>query len=339
MANCFENIIGIRGQCGDVPDPTSGLFVQDLPYIDLKVADSLLEQENSGTQFIKDKLNYAVNIVKSEINSRLMPYYKQKSVLEANVLGYYNEDMNPLPASALYRGIRVYVDQYPYLEFKVSKVALYSSNFTGNKTVNVWDLRTGQLLDSFVVALTAGEISYIEVNRKYYSEKQRLDLFFGYDATGLDSFDTTVNRGTRGCNTCNLNDTNINGRFFSYNAGQIGLATAKLENNMDYTGYSGGLSLQYTVECGTDAFLCSLKDRLAFAILHKFGATVCEEVLFGSRRVNSVTTIDKAKAEGLLPIFETRYINAMDDVLHNLRLPNDICFKCYQAVKSVTRIP
>jgi hypothetical protein len=338
-ANCFENIIGIKGQCGPVVEPSSGLYVQDLPYIDLKVADSLIEQEDSGVQFMRDKLNYAVNQVKNEINTRLMPFYKAKSVLEANVLGFYNEYMDPIASAAQYRGIRVYIDQYPYIEFKVSKVAIYSSDFTGTKEIKVWDLRTGQEVDSFDITLTAGEITYVEVNRKYTSEKQRINLFFGYDASNVDSFDTTVNRGTRGCNTCNSFDTNITGRYFSYNGGQIGLATAKLESNVDFTGYTSGLSLQYTVECGTEAFLCSLKDRLAFGILHKFGVAMCDEVLFGSKRVNSVTTIDVKKATALRDIFENTYQDSMSSISFNLALPNDICFKCNQAVKSVTRIP
>lgn len=339
MTNCFENIIGIKGQCGPITEPSSGLYVQDLPFIDLKVADSVLEQEDSGVQFIKDKLNYSVNIVKSEINSRLMPFYKQKSVIESNVIGYYDEDMAAVAAGAFYRGVRVYIDQYPYLEFKVSKIALYSSDFTGNKTIKVWDLRTGEEIDSFDIAVTAGQITYVEVNKKYYSEKQRINLFFGYEASDVDSFQTSANRGTRGCNTCDMNDTNITGRYFSYNAGQIATGATKIQSNVDFTGYTGGLSLQYSVECGSDAFLCSIKDRLAFAILHKFGVSMCDEVMYGSKRVNSVTTIDKTKAQALKEDFELKYQSAMDDVLWNLSLPNDICFKCKQLVKSVTRIP
>lgn len=339
MANCFENIIGIKGQCGTPVTPSSGLYVQDLPYIDLKVADSLIEQENSGVQFIKDKLNYAVNQVKNEINTRLMPFYKQKSVLESNVIGFYQENMDALPGSAVYRGIRVYIDQYPYMEFKLSKVALYSSNFTGTKTIHVWDLRTGQEVDTFDISLTAGQINYVEVNKKYVSEKQRINLFFAYDATGVDTFNTTANRGYLGCFSCNPFNTDTIGRYFSYNGGQIGLATPKLLNNIDFTGYTSGLSLQYSVECGSEAFLCSIKDTLAFGILHKFGVAMCDEVLYGSRRVNSVTTIDKTKAAALKPEFEDQYQNSLSSILYNLTLPNDICFKCNQAVKSITRIP
>jgi hypothetical protein len=339
MANCFENIIGIKGQCGELVTPTSGLYVQDLPFIDLKVADSVLEEENSGVQFIKDRINYAVNTVKNDINGRLMPFYKQASVLESNLLGFYNEQMASVAAAPVYRGIRIYIDQYPYIEFKVSKVALYSSNFTGTKTIFVWDLRTGQQVDSFPIQLTAGQINYVEVNRKYASEKQRINLFMGYDATDVVSFQSPTNRGLFGCTSCAVGETNFMGRFFAYNAGQIGLATPKLQQNMDFTGYTGGLSIQYTVECGTDAWLCSLKDRLAFAILHKTGVAICDEVLYGSKRVNSVTTIDAKKAAALKEDFEVKYQQAMDNVLWNLKLPNDICFKCYQAVKSVTRIP
>ena len=339
MSNCFTDIIGIKGQCGTPTEPSSGLYVQDLPFFDLKVADKLLETEESNVAFLQDKLNYAYNTVKNEVAVKIAPMFKQKSVLENSSLGWYKEDMNTIAKGAFYRGIKVRIEEYPFLAFKISSIALYSSDFTGNKTIYVFDLKTGQTLDSFEIALIAGEISYVPINRKYLTERQNFDIFIAYDATDVDSFTTTANKPTGGCFTCNRTYDGYNGRYMIFDGGQIAASDAKLASNVDYTGYTSGLSIQYTLECSPDGFICSMKDRLAYAMLHKLGVILCEELLAGSKRINSVTTIDKSKAEYLHPIMAERYETALKDALFNLQAPSDICFRCNQGVKSIIRIP
>lgn len=143
MSNCFENIIGIKGQCGTPETPSSGLYIQDLPFIDLKVADSLLEHEDSNVAYIQDRLNYAYNTVKNELAVKIAPMWKRKSILEDSLMGYYTQDMQALSADAFYRGIKIRIEEHPYLAFKLSGVSLYSSDFTGTKTIYIFDLLTG----------------------------------------------------------------------------------------------------------------------------------------------------------------------------------------------------
>jgi len=63
-------------------------------------------------------------------------------------------------------------------------------------------------------------------------------------------------------------------------------------------------------------------------MLHKFGIIMCEEVIAGSKRMNSITTIDVSKAEYLHGIFTERYHTALKDALGRVTPPNDNCFYC-----------
>ena len=128
-------------------------------------------------------------------------------------------------------------------------------------------------------------------------------------------------------------------RYGLINAGELLSAGTKLESNLSYTGYTGGLSIQYTVECDTDQFICSLKSRLAYSVMLRAGVLILQDVIYGTTRVNSVTTIDREKAEALKEDYELQYSEAIQNALHNVRFPNDICFRCDQRIKVISRIP
>lgn len=336
MQNCFEGIIGIKGACGPLETPSSGLYIQDLPGVDLKLANAVLTEEDSAFQFLRDKINYATSSVVAQLNSLLAPFYKTSSVLENGLLGQFDEFMTALPAAAKYRGITIRIDNYPYLQVNITKIALYSSNFTGNTTIKVYDLITGAELDSFVIAVTAGEVSYVSVNKRYYTERQRMNIFIAYDATAVNAYQSNVFRGAS-CGSCHSNGYGT--RYALINGGEIAVGDSKVLASVDFSGYTGGLSIQYTIGCSNDAWVCSMKDQLAFSVLHKTGVVIMDEVINGSRRVNSITTIDKDKAIALKADFDMIYQENIRQVVQNVRFPNDLCFKCTQRIKSVTRIP
>lgn len=342
MSNCFQDIIGIKGQCGAITEPSSGLYVNDLPYINLQVADALIEQDNiSGVEFIQDKINYAVNAAKAELNSLMMPYYKKKTVLEQGLLGNYDEftHTRTLVSAAKRRGIQIQINNYPYMEFLLTGISLWQTSITGNVTIKVHDLVTGKELDSFDVAVTANQANYVAINKKYLTNGQNFNILISYDATAIDSYQTTLARNQQwtGCSACGTGG--YGSRYAVYNGAEIGTGSSVLYTNLSYPGFSSGLSIQYNIGCSTDGFMCSMKNQLAWAVLHKTGAEICREVVNGSKRVNSVTTIDKEKAAALMEDFETIYKGAIQDVFHNVAIPNDTCFQCNQKVKVISRIP
>lgn len=338
MANCFQDIIGIKGQCGEITPSSSGLYINDLPFMSLKVADAILEDQASGVSFIQDRMNYAVNKVNSELNSLLAPYYKQNSVLESQLFGQIQPFLTAQPAKAVYRGIEIQINKYPYLGFNLTDIIIYSSNFTGNKEIKVFNLITGVEIDSFEIEIVAGEPTMVPINKQYLTNRQWMDIFICYDATDVDTFQTNIYRGQTGCLTCRPFQ-GYGTRYLIVNAGELNLAGPKLKANMNYTNYTGGMSFMYNVDCVNSQFICAMKQQLAFPILHAFGVVMCDEIINGTRRVNSITTVDKDKAKALKEDFEFTYKTGIRDVFNNIRLPNDICFKCNQAIKTISRQP
>lgn len=339
--NCFEEIIGIRGLCAPGEEPTSGLYVQDLPFIDMKTVNAVISEELTAAQYIRNKLNYCVNSVKNTLNLRLQPYFRKRSVVESKIIGAYTENLYNLPQPAQ-AGIRAGViirilDSTPY-ELNLSRINLWTTNFTGPVTIKVHNLITGQEIDSFDIDVTPNTMGYIDINRKFQTDGQRAYYLVSYLTTGINSVQSTISGFVAGCSTC-AGRTGYISRYAILNAVTIADSAAKNISNLEYPGNTAGLSVQYTLNCSTDAFMCTIKDQMAWPILHKLGAEICRDVINGTHRLNSVTTIDIDKAEALKADFEAQYIESMDVMLQSMSIPENTCFRCLRQVRSFTKIP
>lgn len=335
MANCFNELIGIRGTCDE---GTHSLYINDLPYVGLDIANALLGAEDAdGEAYITGRLNYTYNLVKSEIHSLLAPMMKSRTVIENNTLGYYKHEMTALPASAKYRGVRIKLEDFPFLAFKINGVAMFSSNFTGNLPIKVFDMVTGGEIDTFSIAVVAGEISYIPINKEYLTQRQLFDVFFAYNATNIDTYRTSIYAPNSGCYDCNKRSDGYRGKYLTFDGAEANLGSTV--SSTVSQGNSSGLSLKYTIECSMDGWLCSMKDRFAFSMLQRFGVVMMEEILAGSKRMNSVTTIDNDKAQYLHGVFMSNYDKAMTGAIKGIIPPSDVCFHCNSGIRTNVRIP
>jgi hypothetical protein len=334
--SCLDNIIGIDKKCS--PDtPSSGLYLQNLPGVTVKLADVAADEETaSGVDLINEKITYAKDQILQDVREYLLPHMKVNSVIESETVGYYHDNLESVAADVGYRkGIQIKIDHYPYLEFYINSIKLQSAS-SGATSIYIYNLTTGKLLDTIAITTVADVPTEVIVQKAYKTDKQKLNLFIAIDGAAT-TYKSSLSYGqvTGSCTSCSGGYRNS---YAVFNNIMISSGGAFIESNKRSTTYTSGLSVNYSINCSIENFVCNMSNLFAWPILQNTGAELMRELMF-SRRLNSIIIIDKAKNEQMREEFDAEYVKSMDRILKNISIPDDVCFKCKQRVKNVVRVP
>lgn len=333
MIACFDNLVGIRTECGEQVASDSGLYIQDLPYINIKTANAVIQNQDDWEEVLQDKIDIAGNYLINDVKSKLAPVFLQKSVIQNQIAGYYQDNKTTSSGIAgTLKGIQLRVWEYPYLDLFISSISIFTDR-TGVIPILVYDLIQGKLLDTINITGVAGEIVQVDVNKTYRTNGQAMNLFFGYDSTGINNYTTYLyTQGIAGCRTCPRPNSWGNKYVWMY-AKSLPTSAIKVQNSLQSINDTGGLSLVFSLQCSVDKFICQMKNSFAFALMHRAGMEILREVKM-STRMNNIVMLKKDEVDELMGYFETTYNQSMDNILKNLRLPKDICFNCNSVVRT-----
>lgn len=336
--SCFDNLISFKGSCSDTT-PTSGLYLDMLGFT-LDQADDIVQgQEISGENLIADKITFAKEIIVNQITTHLADKFRSNSIIEGQRVGYYYDNQILVAGEAnQLKGMRLELcNDDNFVDLFISEISL-QVNTTGNVSVFVYDLIQNKLLDTLTVATVAGEVSSSYVNKTYKSKRKKLHLFIGYDSTAISSYQASVSRN--GCATCGSGNglTYLN-QYLTAAAGKIGTASSKIYSNFSSLSDTGGVSLNYSIECNHEEWLCTIANRIALPLLYKTAAELYDYGLI-SQRSNDTTLIDSEKWKLRREEMEFKYREELDNVLKKIKLPSDnICFQCNDKSKNVIILP
>lgn len=334
MIECLENIVGVRG-CGEIP---SVLYVQQLTGISIADFDKAISNEKQAAlPALQEIINFSTQETIEAIRSYLSTKYSLKSFVENGILGYYYDDKQIVEAIPNHMtGYQIRVDKTPYLSFYISTLSLFV-DVSGVVDVKIYDLTQDKLLDTIPVTSVAGEIVTVIVNKTYYTHKQRLNLFIGYDS--VDSYKTSYSQpytgwmGGEWCNSCFGE-----GSYIYFRSVQVSGSAAKINANMGGASFGGGLSLGYSLSCTFDEFLCNIRQQLAFPILYKAGEKIMEEMAY-SRRLNGIVTAFNTDFKELRDMYAAKHTNAMTDIMSNASIPDSLCFHCKAGASTHVNLP
>lgn len=338
MIACLENLIGIVRPCGDTPPSESGLYLQDLPEITIKNAEAIITDQDSGLELLQNKLAFATEYLNTDFVTKLYPRFAQNSILENQTAGFYqnNKPLNQGISGSL-KGVQLKVMEYPYLSLFVSSISLFI-NHTGTVPVYIYDLIQGKQLDVISVEAVAGEIVQVDISKLYKTGGQTLNIFIGYDSTDIQSYNSYIfGQGYLGCRRCPAPRGRGN-KFVWMSSKSIPAASQKIENNLQSLNDTGGLSVNYSLNCTVDKFLCSTRNMLAMPLLYLTAVKVLEAAKV-SQRISSFVVIRKDEIDTLIQWYDAEYKRTMAEVMQNLRVPTDICFLCNKAVRQGTIAP
>ena len=331
---CFDGLIGIDG-CGN-DTPTSGKHLKD-GGISTNELNLIAGQDYAdGAEFGNAKINFATQLISQDIYNHFANKYRSVSLLDNGVCGRFDENMIVKTGASEYRGIetRLY-NESSYLRLYVKTIKFFT-DFDGDIDILVYDLKQNKLLDTITITSVANEISSVTVNKYYYSEKSNLDIAFVYDSTGINSYQTSV--GGSGCTNCNKN------KFFNCDPylqgkGVYKTGTDFINSNMQGLGHTAGVSLEYSVECDHEKWICANANMLAIPIIYKASSEILNYAMFQTERTN-YETMDVAQIKERRDFYELQYREYMDKLLSNIDVPNDnTCFLCKQKVRTRQLMP
>ncbi len=335
--NCFDNIIGIKSACtGSSPVPTSGLYIEDFG-ITCEQADSYINEEyESGQELIEDKIEFAIKLVKQHISNNFSSSIISKSLVTSESLGKPGENLILKSGiSGTLGGISLLLNNYQsYYTVFVSSISLQIST-TQDVPVMVYDLISGELLDTFTVSCEANKISSTFVNKTYGSYKKKLDLIFVYDTEGISSNTTTLDYGCGSCTGYVYDNYYVQATAIS-----LGESATKIRSSLTTTSHTFGLSIVYSVQCSLDNWMCEIQNLMVLPIGYQVAIEVMKYAVLYSNRQTSNINIDAERNQKRWDDYEKLFNKSMKATLGNISIPKkDSCFVCNGPIKSATQLP
>lgn len=338
---CYQNLIGIQ-DCGETTPPTSGLYtdgygltLNDLNQ--LKTADYA-----DGYDLFTAMRHSAWELLSSDVNNKLAHWMKADTIIDNDKVGYIDHSgyTNAFGAgNFIGASLRLYNDN-SFSTIFVSNITIAAET---NETVTVYVLdlfkTTGanpeyKLIDSFTV--TTNELTVIE--KEYKTNRNDCYLAFVYEST-INGQRTTVKKGV--CGSCGGHkEIWMNGKIQS--RGVKGIITAGVFTDLSGFGYSGGMQINYSVNCDRSAWVCSNSKKFAMAHLFKT-MFLCAQ--FGiqnsvNERANTTVTINVDALRERLEYYGKTYTDQMNIILSNMTMPKDKdCFRCNENVRYASMIP
>ena len=340
MATCFDNLIAIKSTCNGVTG-TSGLFIEDIGITAQEAGMYINSEYVNGADLITDKIRFATEIVRKTISNHFASHIISKSLIDSQLLGQYQSNLLMKPgAVATLGGISLTLNNtQSYYTVFVNEISL-QVDVTQDINVLVYDLISGILLDTIVVSAVANKIVSKTVNKTYSSPKRKLDLIFVYDTEGINSNTTQIySSGINGsCLSCS--GYKYANYYISASAVNLIETDTKIRSSLVSSQHTYGLSVNYSIQCSIENWLCEIANLMAMPILYRAGMEVMQYALLHSNRQNSNVNIDSERNQKFYDFCEKEYISNLESTIKKINLPKyDPCFKCNEAIKHAVILP
>lgn len=310
--SCFDNFIGIKGDCSATEPPITGLYINDLAGISLRTAANIANDETmTGINLLKEKINFAINLVRSDVIKFLSPYMRINTNIDFNIGGVFNSGyLAPAPIS---RGLLISKNEKSKMQKIYLKHVDVLVNTTGNHTLILQDVYT---TINYNFSAVAGQVKKINLN--YLAEGMEVYLL-------LDNSLISVNEG------------NI---LYEHSCGCNWRSYKATESQLSIRGYNGsstdnktyGLRVNASVVCDVDSILCALSRELGIIILYRAGIAILEEKLTTDRLNEYVIFDDEKLTTDFLKMWTDEYNSRLSTLAMSskqmLKQLNDSCIDC-----------
>lgn len=336
MTTCFDNIIGIKSGC-TATTGTSSLYIEDIGITADECDFYINKQYKNGQELIEDKIRLASDLVSKLISNHFSSSVITKSFIDSQLLGVPQDSLilkggiiNSLGGISLNL-----INSQSYFNVFVNSISLQIS-VSQTVPVLVYDLISGTLLDTLNVVCVANKVSELVVNKTYSSPKRKLDLIFVYDTTGKISNHTLLSN--YGCSTCT--GYKYSNYFISAVPVYLPIAGQKIRSSLASNSHTFGLSVNYSIQCSIENWLCQIANLMALPILYKAGEEIMNYASFYSTRQTSNINIDAERNKERLALYQKSFNESLEATIQKINLPkNDICFKCNETVIHTIALP
>lgn len=336
---CLEKLISIRELCRDSSQPNEEpLFYIDDIDISLSLIEKYVGNDSSicAAALFRRKLNAAVKILSADINTHYANTFTNSSYITNDVIGCTQDNMNVISGAAGYnKGIYVELTNIKSnVDFYLSKISLFTDQ-TVTIPVQVFDVYQGMLLDTIDVECIANRITEKHLNKKYSTKYRTLKLLFIYDSSLANSYLTNYS-----CSTCGgCGSGVVLNNFVNAKGAIIDSAAQRIESNISYVNETGGMMINYSINCNYEHWLCDNGNILYMPLAYKVAAEI-ERYALDTDRFNDRAQNKEQRIKERIDYFELKYREYLDGVINKMRLPTDeICFRCNDRIRNVITLP
>jgi hypothetical protein len=291
MADCLQDIIcgnrtiiGIRDFAA-CAQPESGLFLNDLPGVSLKVAAAVANPEqHTGVQLMRQCLALSARRVFQDFSYRMAGYFDFNAVVEARKVNVFNNTV--LPAVAADRGLVLKRWRSEAARIFIADVYV-KAGVNGAATINIID---GSNTTAYNVTLIAGQSIVVPVNYRAESEEVRIVM----DNTGVPVYS---------CDMASLRDP-----------GCFSCGGARNAKGLFVAGWDGtqevqrcyGIGAFAQIQCQEEIIICSLLRRMHFIMWYAAGIEFMRQRM-ESNRLNEIVLFTQERAKELLEQYTKDY--------------------------------
>lgn len=333
--SCFDQVVSLKELC-TTQETFTGVYLNDVGITKAFIEDIITSDYVDVQEFVDSKIAQAIRIIQIDAAARFAGRINATSLINSHRLGWTVDNI-PTQAGGDWKGITICLStQAAFTNLELSQLSLQVLH-NGNVPVHVYDLNQNKLLDTINVTAVSGEIITVFPHVEYPSDGRALNLFIGYDATGISSVKTTIVQNQ--CTSCGyyscVNEyirakgvTNSTGHF--------------VDQNMTTIDHTGGLSLVYSLRCDMQSWLCTFARALAIPIANKVAVEMYQHGIRDAlnRRSSNTTNLNVDHMKETLNQYEFEYQKHMTTILGNVQMPTDSpCFTCNAPVRTAVVLP
>lgn len=332
---CLRPLVGISPLC-DTERSTHVRYLDDLEHISIDLADAAMNSgHSSGLDLLQRKIDLAADAVAQDVRAFLRPRANLHSAVANDRAGLIQNnrrlaDHDPTQQA----GLKFYSRYSQYFEFYIHTITAWF-DATETITVNLYDLTTGQTLDTYTIDAVQDVPTQIVVNRGYFSNRNELEIALVAATTASPYHMAVYMSRDKGCRGC---DYAYGNQYISINGTSIAVGDAPIKQNASGINNSGGLSVDYSLQCSLDKFICNMGNLIATPMLYRAAEMVYREVRY-NKSLAAIVRLYTDDFDDLIEYSANQYKNGLKNVLDTMYLPNDSCFSCSPAVGYKTYIP
>ncbi len=275
-------IIGIKDYV-DCDKPESGLFINQVPGINLKAASKIApDQAQSGALFLQECIKTATQMVFDEFLDELTKYFNFNNIVETRDLQNFSADVKVM--ANVKRGIVLKRWRSELAQIYVERIYVKVKQ-TGPAVIEITD---GAEVTTINADLTAEVINIIDVRKKF--NKESISILMNDQ-----NFDTY---------NCNMSDWNSCGSCAS-STGKHFLVRG-WNGAAEESGSCYGIGVMAYIRCFEENVICSILPRMYWLILYKSAIVFLKEFI-ATDRVNFLATFGKEMAATVLEDCEEEY--------------------------------
>ena len=330
--DCLVNLIGFR-YCG-VQEPSSGLYLNDLPGISIKSIDKIANDEQVTFFEVWNQVRKrSANLLHTAVVNALNKRYQVSRLSELFETGSkINQTDNETPASDEWRGVIVSLHKKSLLQFIALHRAKLFLKSASTFTVKVFQVHADNSLTEIHSKTIEGVQGWnpIKISGNYYGVSK---ILIAYDATAIESVYAPVDEDSS-CDCCDACwdicdcSATIRGAKADKNTGEL-----------NYANNTFGLVVSVGIQCDFSTLICSSKLLFALPLQYLIARELMTERIH-SDRLNRYTTIDANKARELRDEFHSQYTQELTAVLDGINLNTaDCCIACNGLVTLQANLP